>query len=126
MTATALGMSKGTLVRVLGGSAAAFGTVGLLMPGALGAVYAVPPSPHGTQLLRLFGSRMLALAAWTFTARTQEEVDRVLAVAAGMNAVDTLSALSAARGTGTATALRTAATTATFAALGLAVRSMKD
>ena len=126
MAATAWGMSKRSLVRVLGGSAAAFGAVGLVAPGALGAAYAVPPTPYSTQLLRLFGSRMLALAAWTFTARTQEEVDRLLAVAAGMNALDTLSALTAARRTGTATALRAAATSATFAALGLAVRSMED
>jgi hypothetical protein len=69
---------------------------------------------------------MLALAAWTFTAQTKEETDRVLAVATGMNLVDTLTALTAARDIGRATALRAAATSATFAALGLAVRSLED
>jgi hypothetical protein len=47
----------------------------------------------------------------------------VLAVAAAMNVVDVLIALAAARTTG-ATAVRAAATSATFAALGLAVRSL--
>ncbi len=94
-------------------------------PQTLGAAYGVPLSPHTTQLLRLFGSRMLALAAWTFTARTKEETDRVLAVAAAMNLVDVLTALAAARTTGV-TAVRAAATSATFAALGLAVRSLED
>jgi hypothetical protein len=68
---------------------------------------------------------MLALAAWTFTARTKEETDRVLAVAAAMNLVDVLTALAAARTTGV-TAVRDATTSATFAALGLAVRSLED
>jgi Domain of unknown function (DUF4267) len=125
MAKTALGMPKRTLVQSMGASAALFGVAGVLAPRSLGGAYGVPPSPHTTQLLRLFGSRMLALAAWTFTARTREETDRVLAVAAAMNAVDVLIALAAARTTG-ATAVRAAATSATFAALGLAIRSLKD
>ena len=68
---------------------------------------------------------MLALAAWTFTARTNEETDRVLAVAAVMHSVVVLIALAAARTTG-ATAVRAATTSATFAVLGLAVRSPED
>jgi predicted phage tail protein len=123
MAKTALGMPKRTLVQSMGASAAAFGVAGVLAPQALGQAYGVPSSPHTTQLLRLFGSRMLALAAWTFTARTREETERVLAVAAAMNVVDVLIALAAARTTG-ATAVRAAATSATFAALGLAVRSL--
>ena len=126
MAKTALGMSKRTLVQALSASAALFGVTGVLAPRALGSTYGVPPSPHTTQLLRLFGSRMLALAAWTFTAQTKEETDRVLAVATGMNLVDTLTALTAARDIGGVTALRAAATSATFAALGLAVRSLED
>jgi hypothetical protein len=126
MAKTALGMSKRTLVQAMGGSAALFGFTGVVAPRILGAAYGVPSSPHTTQLLRLFGSRMLALAAWTFTAQTKEETDRLLAVAAGMNVVDVLTALTAAQGTGRATALRAAVTSATFATLGLAVRSLEE
>jgi hypothetical protein len=126
MAKTALGMSKRTLVQALTGSAALFGVTGVLAPRALGAAYGVPSSPHTTQLLRLFGSRMLVLAAWSFTARTKEETDRLLAVSAGMNVVDVLTALAAARAIGGVTATRAAATSATFAALSLAVRSLED
>ena len=126
MAKTALGMPRRTLVQALTGSAALFGVTGVLAPRALGAAYGIPSSPHTTQLLRLFGSRMLALAAWSFTARTKEETDRMLAVGAGMNLVDTLTALAAARRTGRATAVRAAATSGTFAALLLAVRSLED
>ncbi len=126
MAKTALEMSKRTLVQALTGSAALFGVTGVLAPRALGAAYGVPSSPHTTQLLCLFGSRMLALAAWSFTARTKEETDRLLAVSAGMNVVDVLTALAAARAIGGATATRAAATSATFAALSLAVRSLED
>jgi hypothetical protein len=97
MAKTALGMPKRTLVNSLTGSAALFGVTGVLSPRALEGTYAVPSSPHTTQLLRLFGSRMLAIAAWSFTARTKEEIDRVLAVAAAVNLVDVLTALAAAR-----------------------------
>ncbi len=124
MAKTLLGMPKGTWVTALGASAALFGGAGLLAPRALGAAYAVPPSPHTAQLLRLFGTRMLALAAWTFTARTEEEVDRVLAVAAGLNAVDALTALATSGSTGRAGAVRAAATSGGFGALGWAVRSL--
>jgi hypothetical protein len=125
MAKTALGMPRRTLMQSMGASAAAFGVAGVLAPQALGGAYGVPTTPYTTQLLRLFGSRMLALAAWTFTARTSEETDRVLAVAAAMNAVDVLIGLAAVRTTG-ATAVRAAATSATFAALSLAIRSLED
>jgi hypothetical protein len=126
MAKSALGMSRRTLVQVLGGSAALFGVTGVVAPGALGSAYGVPPTPHSTQLLRLFGSRMLALAAWAFTARSKEETDRVLVVSAAVNVVDVVTALAAAQALGRATAVRAAATSGTFAALGLAVRSMED
>ena len=125
MAKTALGMPKRTLVQAMGASAAAFGVASVLAPQALGKAYGLPSSPHTTQLFRHSGTRLLALAAWTFTARTREETDRVLAVAAAMNAADVLIALAAARTTG-ATAVRAAATSATFAALGLAIRSLED
>jgi drug/metabolite transporter superfamily protein YnfA len=126
MAKTALGMSKPTLVQVLTGSATLFGVTGVLAPRVLAAAYGVPSSPHTIQLLRLFGSRMLALAAWSSTARTKEETDRVLAVSGGMNLVDVLTALASARGTGGVTAARAATTSATFGALSLVVRSLDD
>ena len=126
MAKTALGMPKRTLVQTLTGSAALFGAAGVLAPRLLEVAYGVPSSPHATHLVRLFGSRMLALAAWSSTARTKEETDRVLAVAAGMNVIDVLTALASARGVGGATAARAAATSATFAALALVVRSLED
>ena len=125
MAKTALGLSKRQLVQVLGGSAAAFGITGLLAPRALEATYGIPSTPHTRQLLRLFGTRMLALAAWTFTARTAEETNRVLAVATGLNVLDTLTAVASARSTG-ATALRAAATSGFFAGLTSVVRSLED
>jgi hypothetical protein len=126
MATSALGMPKHTLVRAMGTCAALFGGLGLLAPRALGSAYAVPVTPHTTQLLRLFGTRMLALAAWTFTARTDEETDRVLAVAAGMNVVDALTALAASGETGRAGAVRAAATSGSFGALALVVRSLQS
>ena len=126
MAKTLLGMSKRSLVQVMTGSAALFGVTGVLAPRALGATYGVPSSPHATHLLRLFGSRMLALAAWSFTARTKEETDRALAVASVMSLLDTLTALTAARELGGATAVRAAGTSAFFGTLGFAVRSLDD
>jgi hypothetical protein len=125
MAKNALGMSKPALIRVLAGNAAAFGLTGLMAPGVLERVYGVPRSPHGRQLIRLFGSRMLVLAAWSYTARTDEEANRALAAGVAMNVVDTVTALSAARATG-GTALRGAATSAAFAGILAAVRSLDD
>jgi hypothetical protein len=121
---TVLGMSKRTAVSAMGASAAIFGGAGLLAPRALAGVYAVPSTPHTMQLFRLFGTRMLALAAWTFTARTQEERDRLLSVAVGMGAVDAFTALAGSGSTGRSGALRAAATSGAFGALALAVRSL--
>ncbi|WP_040337191.1 DUF4267 domain-containing protein [Candidatus Blastococcus massiliensis] len=126
MAATALGLSRPQWVQVLGGSAFAFGVTGLLAPRVIGSAYGVPPSPHSTQLIRLFGTRMLAIAAWTFSARTREETNRALAVATAMNVADALTALGSARSTGGATALRSAATSGVFAGLTWVVRSLDD
>ena len=126
MAKTALGMSKAQWVQFLGGGAVAFGVTGVLAPRALGAAYSVPSTPHTTQLLRLFGSRMLAIAAWTYSAGTKEQTDRVLAVAAGMNFLDVATALAGARATSRATALRAAATSAFFGTLAVVVRSLDD
>lgn len=126
MTKTALGMSRGTLVQALGGGAVVFGAAGVVAPRVLGAAYDVPSTPHTAQLLRLFGTRMLAIAAWTFTARTKEETDRVLAAAAGMNLVDSVTALATMRTTNRATAVRAAMTSAFFGALALTARALDD
>jgi hypothetical protein len=126
MAKTAMGMSKETLGQALNGSAAVFGVTGLFAPRMLGAAYGVPPSPHTAQLLRLFGSRMLALAAVGFTARTPEEKDRLLAVAVALNVVDAVTALAAGSGTGRSTAVRAAVTSGGFAVLGAVVRSLED
>ena len=125
MAKTALGMSKPALIRVLAGNAAAFGLTGVLAPRVLESVYGFPPSPHSRQLLRLFGSRMLVLAAWSYTARTDEEANRALGAGVAMNVVDTLTALSAARSIG-ATGIKAAGTSAAFAGILAAVRSMED
>jgi hypothetical protein len=80
---------------------------------------------HSRQLIRLFGSRMLVLAAWSYTARTDDEANRALGAGAAMNVIDTLTALSAARATG-GTAVRGAVTSAAFAGILAAVRSLDD
>lgn len=126
MATTALGMSKDQLVQLLGSCALGYGAVGLTAPRALAAPYGITSTPHTDQLLRLFGTRMLALAAWTFTARTAEEKDRLLAVAAGMNLLDAVTALTAGRAAGRTTAVRAGATSAFFAAFSLFTRSLED
>ena len=123
---TLLGMSKQTLVQGLSASAALFGVVGVLAPQAMEAAYGVPSSPHTRALLRVFGSRQLALAAWAYTARTKEETDRMLAASVGMNLLDVLTTLASAQTVGRATVLPGALTSGTFAALCFAVRSMED
>jgi hypothetical protein len=125
MAKIALGMSKPTLIRTLAANAGLFGLTGVLAPRVLETVYGIPPSPHSRQLLRLFGSRMLVLAAWSYTARTDEEANRALGAGVAMNVIDTLTALSAARATG-GTAVRGAVTSAAFAGILAAVRSLDD
>lgn len=126
MATSVLGLSKRTLANVLTANAALFGVAGVLAPRALEAAYAVPSTPHTTQLVRLFGSRMLSIAAWSFTARTKEEVDRVLTTAAAVNLVDVVTALASARSVGRTSAVRAAATSGTFAALAFVVHSLED
>ncbi len=123
---TLLGVSKQTMVQALGASAALFGATGVLAPRSMETAYGLPSSPHTRQLLRVFGSRMLVIAVWAYTARTKEETDRMLAASAAMNILDTLTTLASAQAVGRATAVPGALTSATFAAVGLAVRSLKD
>ncbi len=126
MATTIAGMSKQTAARALGAAGAAFGAVSLLAPQAVAAGYGVPPTPQGLQLQRLFGSRALALSVLALTARTPEEADRGLAVLAGANLLDVLTALGAAAGSGRATTLRAVASSAVYGAAALAVRAMRD
>ena len=69
---TLLGMPKQTMVQALGASAALFGATGVLAPRVMETAYGLPSSPHNRQLLRVFGSRMLVIAVWAYTARTKE------------------------------------------------------
>ena len=55
-----------------------------------------------------------------------EEADRVLAVVAGMNALDALTALAAARQAGRRTSVAAIASSLAYGAAALAIRSMKD
>src|SRR3712207_8227494 len=88
MATTVAGMSKQQLARALGATGAAFGLVSVVAPRAVAGTYGVPVTPAGLQLQRLFGSRALAISVLALTARTDAEVDRGLAVVAGMNAID--------------------------------------
>ena len=117
--------SKQSLVRGLGAAGVAFGLTGLLAPGAMEKVYGIPPTPHARQLLRLFGSRTLALALWGLAARSEEERDRGLALIGGMSLVDAVSSLASRGETGRSNALRAATSSAFFGAAALAVRARK-
>jgi hypothetical protein len=123
---TSAGTSKQTAARALGIAGAAFGAVSVLAPRAVATGYGVPPTPQGLQLQRLFGSRALALSVMALTARTPEEVDRGLAVVAGANLLDVLTALAAAGGSGRPTTVRAVASSAVYGAAALAVRAMRD
>ncbi|MGY1640802.1 hypothetical protein ACI782_06655 [Geodermatophilus sp. SYSU D00703] len=126
MARTVAGTSKQSLARALGAAGAAFGLISVVAPRAVARSYGVPITPAGLQLQRLFGSRALAVTALALTARTDEEVDRGLAVVAAMNAVDTLTALAAARQSGRRTSVTAIASSLAYGAAALAIRSLKD
>jgi hypothetical protein len=117
--------SKRTLARALGAVGAAFGVISVVAPRAIATAYGVPPTPQGLQLQRLFGSRALAVSVAAMTARTEEEVDRGLTLVAAMNLLDTLTALSSARGSGRATTVRAAGSSLAYGAAALVLRLMK-
>ncbi len=125
MAQAVAGMSKQTLAKVLGAGGAAFGLLSVVAPKAVAGAYGVPVTPAGLQLQRLFGSRALAISVLALTARTDDEVDRGLAVVAGVNALDALTALAAARDAGQRTTLRAVASSLAYGAAALVVRSMK-
>jgi hypothetical protein len=118
-------MSKETAVQALAAAAAVFGVAGLLTPRVLEGAYAVPASPYTRQMLRLFGSRMLALAAWARSADTPEDRNTLLTVACGMNALDALTAVLA-PGEPAATRIRAALTSGLFGAIAGYARTLPD
>jgi hypothetical protein len=119
------GMSKKDLVKALGAAVSAFGVTSLVAPGPMGAAYGVPDTPHGRQMQRLLGARTLALGLWGLTAKTEEESQRGLALVAGMNLVDALTAFRAAKDMGSAATIRGVASSALYAAAALGLRSLK-
>ena len=119
------GMSKQTLAKALGAGGLAFGLLSVVAPRAVANSYAVPVTPAGLQLQRLFGSRALAISVLALSAKTEEETNRGLAVLAGANAIDALTALAAAAQAGRPTTLRAVVSSVAYGAAALAVRSMK-
>ena len=125
MATTVAGMSKQQLARALGATGAAFGLTSVVAPRVVARSYGVPVSPAGLQLQRLFGSRALAVSVLALSAKTEEETNRGLAVLAGANAIDALTALAAAAQAGRPTTLRAVVSSMAYGAAALAVRSMK-
>ncbi len=70
-------------------------------------------------------SHALAISVLALSAQTEEETNRGLAVVAGMNAIDALTALAAAAQAGRATTLRAVASSLAYGAAALVVRSMR-
>jgi hypothetical protein len=101
----------------------AFGAAALLAPEKLAAVYKVPPDPYGKQLARLFGTRTVALAVWGLTAKTEEELDRGLAITAVATAVDAVTAALSAKDVGPSAAARSAVSSAIFSVAALCIRA---
>jgi hypothetical protein len=126
MAGTSAGTSKRQLARGLGAVGAAFGAASVLAPRAVAAGYGVPVTPAGLQLQRLFGSRALAVSLAALTARTDEEVDRGLAILAGVNLLDTLTALAAAGSAGRTTTVRAVVSSLAYGGAALALRLRKD
>ena len=125
MARTTAGTSKQQMAKALGATGAAFGAMSVLAPRMVANGYGVPVTPAGLQLQRLFGSHALAISVLALSAQTEEETNRGLAVVAGMNAVDALTALAAAAQAGRATTLRAVASSLAYGAAALVVRSMR-
>ncbi|MDK3256873.1 hypothetical protein [Blastococcus capsensis] len=126
MARSSTGTSKRTLARALGAAGAGFGLASALAPRTVAKGYGVPLTPQGLQLQRLVGSRALAISVAALTARTDEEVDRGLALLAGANLLDTLTALGAARGSGRPTTTRAVLSSLAYGGAALAIRLRKD
>ena len=126
MATTVARTSKQSLARALGAAGAAFGLISVVAPRAVARSYGVPITPAGLQLQRLFGSRTLGVALLALTARTDEEVDRGLAVVAAVNALDTLTALGAARDAGRRTSVTAIVSSLAYGAAAVTIRSVED
>jgi hypothetical protein len=118
--------SKRSMARALGAAGAAFGLTSVVAPRVIATAYGVPVTPAGLQLQRLFGSRALVISLSALTARTDDEVDRGLALVIGANLIDTLTALSAAGKAGQRTTMRAVASSLAYGAAALAIRLKKD
>jgi Domain of unknown function (DUF4267) len=125
MAKRAAGMSKQSMARALGATGAAFGLLSVLAPRAVARSYGVPITPGGLQLQRLFGSRALAISVLALTAKTDEENDRGLAAVAGVNALDTLTALANAGSAGGKTTTRAVLSSLAYGSAALAIRAQK-
>jgi len=126
MAQAVAGMSKKSAAKTLAATGAAFGLLSVLAPRAVAGAYGVPVTPGGLQLQRLFGSRALAISALALTARTDEEADRILAVVAAMNLLDSVTALATAGSAGSKTTVRAVVSSLAYGAAAVAIRSMKD
>jgi hypothetical protein len=122
---TLSGSSKSTLARALAAVGAAFGLTSVVAPRVIANAYAVPATPHGLQLQRLFGSHSLIVSLSALTARSEEEIDRWPASVAAMNLIDTVTAPGAARGSGRPTAVRPVVSSMAYGGTALALRLMK-
>jgi hypothetical protein len=122
---TLSGSSKSTLARALAAVGAAFGLTSVVAPCVIATAYAVPATPHGLQLQRLFGSHSLIVSLSALTARSEEEIDRWPASVAAMNLIDTVTAPGAARGSGRPTAVRAVVSSMAYGGTALALRLMK-
>ena len=123
--ATTSGTSKQSLAKALGAAGVAFGAVSVVAPRAVARSYGVPVTPAGLQLQRLFGSRALAISVLALTAKTDEETDRGLAAVAGVNLLDTLTALANAGSAGGKTTTRAVASSLAYGVAALAIRAQK-
>ena len=84
-----------TLGKAIGFGSLGFGVMGMTAPGALRSAYGDSTSSGGSldYFGRTWGTRTAVLGALTLMAGSDEERKRIAALAAGMNAVDSLAAL---------------------------------
>ncbi|MDQ4037082.1 MAG: hypothetical protein M3313_01700 [Actinomycetota bacterium] len=111
-----------TIQRATNVAALAFGAAGLLAPDALARVYGIRNGdPELRFLTRLWGTRTAVLGV-ILSATTTADKSRILGPAIAMNTVDVLVALTS-TGIPARTRYLAAATSATFAGLGVLVLS---
>lgn len=86
-----------TVTKAIGAGSVAFGVLATLAPGALRAAYGDSASSGGSldYFGRAWGTRTVVLGVLTLSAGSDVERKRIAALAAGMNAVDSISAFRA-------------------------------